>query len=166
MEIDLRNTLSFNGIFNSLATSSVDKQKIAAEHRKPAIAQTSYNYQQIAFNTATVGIVAAAVFATFSYLSIPVSGLAIGAFWLARQIIVTDINMKISGFVKDVDQSENSEKIMDAMSAKGVSVASDWKAVAHKMTWPFEIVLWRNTIVSEKTVKGSAGLGYTPSAQY
>lgn len=161
MEIDLRNTLSFNGIFNSLATSSVDKQKIADEHRKAAIAQTSYNFQQIAFNATTVGIVAAAIFATFSYLSIPMSGLAIGAFWLTRQIIVADINQKLSGFVKDVDQSEVSEKIMDAMSAKGVSVPSTWNAVAHKMVWPFEIVLWRNTIQSEKpSYKVSGGLEY------
>ncbi|MDP1609191.1 MAG: hypothetical protein Q8L98_07760 [Chlamydiales bacterium] len=166
MEIDLRNSLSFNGIFNNLAVSSVEKQKIAQSDYAVSAAQTSYNFQQITFNATTVGIVAAVVFATFSYLSIPVSGLAIGAFWFTRQVIVADINRFLSS-PKDVDESENSEKIQSKIEIYHVSVPFDWKAVAHKIVWPFSIVLWRNTIPAEKLVKFSVSEeGYAPRQQY
>ncbi|MBX9744479.1 MAG: hypothetical protein K2X08_04640 [Chlamydiales bacterium] len=145
MEIDLRNSLSLNGVFERLAISSVEKRKIDGKDRQAAIVQIAYNFQQITFNATTIGIVAAAVFATFSYLSIPVSGLMIGTFWLTRQIIVADINNQA-----EIDLSEDSEEIRSAMEQKGVFVPREWNAVAYKIIWPFNIVLLRNTIQSEK----------------
>jgi len=143
-------TYSINGITRGLAENAYASLPEKSRPNKSLyIEKMAYNYKQIAFNSATVGMIAMAVFSALSFSFWPLApALGVGC-WLLRQAVEKDLTESFGGkaveLVTQLGSLDPPHEIKEVVQLVigGISFPSNWRPVALKVAG---ITLVRNLI--------------------